>query len=988
MPIPTFKLRRRWVRVSLFAVLAAALGAALWLVVFPERTATFAARQWLPSLGLENADLRFESIGTGAAEVVDIVASDPGWSLRVDSARVEYALAEAIKRRRAKTLLIDGARVVVQRDFLEALAKGEKETAAEEPFDLSALFDAPIDAVTFTNGELTIVDADLAPLAFKWTAAHERTGDGKARLIARLTGDGLGLTVTADANREGRIEVSVESEFAELTGLLSSILPAWRSIAGLPPELSMDLGTVRLSAKAVANADLSLESAEATVLLASLIGEYDGSTASARDVEAKLGLDRQFRIRGSIAGQLLEVQSEEAVLPGQAFGLSFASDDFERWRIDEVLPIRWIYDVDTASGMVTNVEAMVTAADGGALALSGSARLEETLASDYRIASFPILFEGDLDAVRFEIDRVESLDWPSAALAKGSGVIAFMPSGATRVEYAATLQENAFTAFDPELRSTSFGFALTVDSDEEILAIRAKFDALPNRDGMLLRRGDDIVVRSKFALEAVGRNEGDGLLWDGEINWTLPDLSLEGVGWKASGAAAQGKLSALGLEEALLTADEVDVAALASHLGDVLSGSVEWTCREAVGPNLQAQWMGGSLAVGMGVAEADTPLQARAQFAAGVVTLAGERVQQLNLGATSSGDFTTLATSGELTFRYEGLDGTARFQQTAERLLQEDLAVAGDFRLEPLVFDYSDLLSRKIAALEGLSFSASIEAAGRYWLDAEGPDAALGLKLGAGSISYPPSQLTIDGIEIGVEVDSALARTTRPGASSVTFQALRFGDLSASDGRARFDVEPDLQLQLREARLEALGGVLGLQAATIDLSAPGYEGRLNFDRLSLEQIARQISFFDGSMEGSISGYLPVVYKDGAIGSGEGFLGLSPGTSAALRYNADGLLTSDTPTNEKPDLGTRLLRWLKLEPENLVEESLSDLKISAMKIELLPKDAPLTPIRIEIAGEANPSAMTVPLNLRIDVNGTLEELLNFLTRINSLGSVSF
>ena len=143
------------------------------------------------------------------------------------------------------------------------------------------------------------------------------------------------------------------------------------------------------------------------------------------------------------------------------------------------------------------------------------------------------------------------------------------------------------------------------------------------------------------------------------------------------------------------------------------------------------------------------------------------------------------------------------------------------------------------------------------------------------------------------------------------------------------------------------------------------------------------------MEGAISGYVPITYKDSQFLSGEGYLGLSDNEPARMRYKTKGLLHQEIPK----DIGffegfaNRIIGQLKLAPEQVVEDALSDLAISELRVDLLSSDTPETPLKIRLSGEGKTGETPVPLILDTNINGTLEELFNFLLRINSIGTPS-
>ena len=147
-----------------------------------------------------------------------------------------------------------------------------------------------------------------------------------------------------------------------------------------------------------------------------------------------------------------------------------------------------------------------------------------------------------------------------------------------------------------------------------------------------------------------------------------------------------------------------------------------------------------------------------------------------------------------------------------------------------------------------------------------------------------------------------------------------------------------------------------------------------------------MAFFDGSMEGAISGFLPLGYRKKKFLSGEGFLALTDNQPARLRYKTKGLLRRDPPKESGlvERLTNRIIGQLKLAPEKLVEDALSDMIVTELRVDLLSSDTPETPVRIRLSGEGMSGKTVVPMRLDTNINGTLEELFEFLVRINTIG----
>jgi hypothetical protein len=149
-----------------------------------------------------------------------------------------------------------------------------------------------------------------------------------------------------------------------------------------------------------------------------------------------------------------------------------------------------------------------------------------------------------------------------------------------------------------------------------------------------------------------------------------------------------------------------------------------------------------------------------------------------------------------------------------------------------------------------------------------------------------------------------------------------------------------------------------------------------------------LDFFDGYVSGRLNGVLPIRIEDGYPIFGEGYLKLDPSEPAQLSYNATGFFTDQgSDPLAKKTLGDKLLERLKLEPNALLEDALESITIQKLRLDLFNKNLPNTPMRIQLEGTADTGNAQIPLNITTNVSGTEAELLNFLTRLDSLGLIT-
>jgi len=226
---------------------------------------------------------------------------------------------------------------------------------------------------------------------------------------------------------------------------------------------------------------------------------------------------------------------------------------------------------------------------------------------------------------------------------------------------------------------------------------------------------------------------------------------------------------------------------------------------------------------------------------------------------------------------------------------------------------------------------------------------------------------------------------SHPG-QSIEVESLQLGDLEANRLAIFFSTEDWQTLRVEEASVQIFDGLLSLGQSEFKMDTMDLDLMARFDGISLEPIVSQLDFFDGRMVGRVSGFVPLSVKGGVVAVGEGRLELVENSSAALHYNAENLFTEEAvPMGFFERYVDRFLEQSGLKPEDLVERGLNNLPVDSLEIDLFNQKYPNTPIRVQMAGTANAGSVEIPIHITTNVNGTLAEVLNFLMRLNSLGS---
>jgi hypothetical protein len=516
---------------------------------------------------------------------------------------------------------------------------------------------------------------------------------------------------------------------------------------------------------------------------------------------------------------------------------------------------------------------------------------------------------------------------------------------------------------------------------------------------------DDSLVFAANRLQAVATSQDGGVIMNmepllnpsGLLLFSLAkDGSQAGLAMNLSGIHATGpdwKLEEVTVSSQLgfadINLDGIDLLSpqtLLPKIMDSIEGELSILANQISYGSLNLQWSSGSLSFES--QDAPGTISAEVVLACGIATFGNETLEQLDIRCATVGNLNQLQSTADIKFLLDGATGAITVTQRVEDPL-DDLALEGNYILEPFSFRYSDIIGRHIPSLKDLSFSGNISAEGAYTYNLGEADATATIRLENSFATLPSKKLSATGIRAVLDFESLNQITSTSNASFLAIETTTLGDLEFSNTHLRFDLVEGNRLKILEGQTEIFKGLLKLDPSTLTRDPLSLDTAIHFERLSLAEIADNMAFFDGSMEGAISGFLPLGYRKKKFLSGEGFLALTDNQPARLRYKTKGLLRRDPPKESGlvERLTNRIIGQLKLAPEKLVEDALSDMIVTELRVDLLSSDTPETPVRIRLSGEGMSGKTVVPMRLDTNINGTLEELFEFLVRINTIGSGS-
>ncbi len=367
----------------------------------------------------------------------------------------------------------------------------------------------------------------------------------------------------------------------------------------------------------------------------------------------------------------------------------------------------------------------------------------------------------------------------------------------------------------------------------------------------------------------------------------------------------------------------------------------------------------------------EPPLRASLRTRAGNLRMGPETIEQPALQVDLAGNLQ----AQRVTARANALLDGAPLVVQARQDLATDIAAAtvrgqGTFEVEPFSLAHSDIAGRWSPGLKGLNLSASIAAEGTVHFASDGAwDGTAHARLTDGVLTYPDPEVRLDGLFADVAVDSLASMRTRAG-QRLGFAQLALADTVVSDAWLLFRTDSASVVHVEGAGFGAFDGVVTAEPFSLYFPDPDVALDLHMRDLDAGKLVRTFDLFDGTLTGRLQGHLPLGLLAGKPILGEGFLELQPEYPAHLSVNAGGLFTSGLPDRTALEKINRL-------PHELLEDGLSNLQLRHFRIDLFRRDRPDRPIEMLLGGTAHTPRADVPIELKVNLNGSTSEVIDML-----------
>lgn len=307
-----------------------------------------------------------------------------------------------------------------------------------------------------------------------------------------------------------------------------------------------------------------------------------------------------------------------------------------------------------------------------------------------------------------------------------------------------------------------------------------------------------------------------------------------------------------------------------------------------------------------------------------------------------------------------------------------------DIKVPPYQPDADIDLGRFAAAAAGFSVGGRLEADARLaWNAAGAITAEARINLEDGRLAQPEHDITLAGIGAEIRFEDLIAMRSGP-RQKLTIDTLTAGDVTASDLRMDFQVEPAATLFIEKATVKWCQGMINTSAIRLKPEVGDYDLTLVCDRLNLAMVLRQLGAAQGSGDGAVSGVIPLHWSKGHLSFDKGFLYSTPGQPGTIQLHDTEFLLSGlapgSPQHTQLDIATEALKdytynWAKLSLESDQETLLIKLQLDGKPNRLLPfaYDQNLGILkRIQGKGQAEFKGIAIDLNFRSPIN----EILNY------------
>lgn len=250
--------------------------------------------------------------------------------------------------------------------------------------------------------------------------------------------------------------------------------------------------------------------------------------------------------------------------------------------------------------------------------------------------------------------------------------------------------------------------------------------------------------------------------------------------------------------------------------------------------------------------------------------------------------------------------------------------------------------------LAGVAVTGTLEAEGAIHSDTTGLKSRLGVFVTNGSLAYggegqDNAGVRLDGVRLYFESPDIIDFRSDP-AQLITFERLRTANIEMTEGMITFQMEPGGVTLVERARFAWCGGHVESRAFRVVPGRDEYDVTLHCSGLRLSDLLAQLGLARARGDSTLSGELPVVWKDGQLSFHQGFLHSTPGEGGVIQVEGlDTLVASipeGTPERAQIELARAAMqdfeyKWVRLRADTVGRDLLMRLSVDGKPAKLLP-----------------------------------------------------
>jgi hypothetical protein len=310
-------------------------------------------------------------------------------------------------------------------------------------------------------------------------------------------------------------------------------------------------------------------------------------------------------------------------------------------------------------------------------------------------------------------------------------------------------------------------------------------------------------------------------------------------------------------------------------------------------------------------------------------------IKDISLGKIRLGGFSGTIAQAEKSFSLQGEARSTLLPESAITVIADIQPLRAEGLLAEVSWsaDQARLAVQELAplhpTLKSLTGTATLDLDGRLRFDQCGLSGDLAASLQDGDFALPEANLHLADVALDLRLPRLPRLETEP-AQQLTIGSLRSKKIAMTDLAAAFRVESPASLFIENISAGWSGGRVFSSGLRLQKNLPELAFALTCDHLQLAEVLTQLGLAEAEGGGSVSGRIPVVYRDRKIRVDDGFLFTSPGDKGTLKIirssHLDVGLPADTPQLSPLHFAGAALRdfeynWAKLnifsEEENLL-----------------------------------------------------------------------